>query len=423
MINILVFEDEEVSSLQPITTSRPAFAISCACIRLVDWLSSLKENVTFDVRTHLQELVVADFPKLTEKLNAKYSTTLIISALIVPCQSNFRHLNSLLESLASAPADETRVVAIDQNRTAVAFAAPTAELLSPDSKLCDTVSALKSNFDGDCSIALDAFRYPHDVVAFNQKHFVENLESLIACSELKEIRDGVYAHESANVDPTFIAKTDSGPVLFAENAKVGPFTFFDGPVYVGPNCTILEHASLKDYVCLTNTIKAGGEIEATVIEPYSNKQHHGFLGHSYLGSWINIGAGTCNSDLKNTYGKVNATYGQDRVQTNLQFVGCFVGDYSKTAINTSIFTGKSVGVCSMLYGFVTTNVPSFVNYAKTFASVTGVPADVMVTTQKRMFGRRGVEQRAVDVQLIHDMFKLTAYERNQDSIAYETPKL
>ena len=91
----------------------------------------------------------------------------------------------------------------------------------------------------------------------------------------------------------------------------------------------------------------------------------------------------------------------------MQFVGAIVGDYAKTAINTGIFTGKTVGVCSMVYGFVTTNVPSFVNYARLFGQVTEAPVEVMVATQRRMFERRGVTQRPCDVQLLHDMYRLT----------------
>ena len=182
-------------------------------------------------------------------------------------------------------------------------------------------------------------------------------------------------------------------------------------MYIGPNSRINEHAAIKDCVSLGHTTKIGGEIEGSVIECYSNKQHHGFLGHSYLGSWINLGAGTCNSDLKNTYGQVNMEYGDNKVATGMQFVGCVMGDYAKSAINTGIFTGKTIGTCSMLYGFVTTNVPSFVNYARLFGQTTEMPPAIMVSTQKRMFGRRNVEQRPCDIQLLHDMYKATAAER------------
>jgi len=155
----------------------------------------------------------------------------------------------------------------------------------------------------------------------------------------------------------------------------------------------------------------GGEVEASVIEPYTNKQHHGFLGHSYLGSWINLGAGTGNSDPKNTYGHVNMEHQGQKIATGMQFVGCIIGDYSKSAINTSIFTGKTIGVCSMLYGFVTTNVPSSVNYARLFGQVSELRPAVMIATQQRMFQRRKVEQRPCDVQLLNDMQELSRDER------------
>jgi glucose-1-phosphate thymidylyltransferase len=104
-------------------------------------------------------------------------------------------------------------------------------------------------------------------------------------------------------------------------------------------------------------------------------------------------------------------YRQERVTSGMQFVGCFIGDYAKTAINTSIFTGKTIGVCSMVYGFVTTNVPSFVNYARSFGQVTEMPPEVMVATQERMFARRNVKQRPCDIALVQAMYGLTQHER------------
>ena len=156
----------------------------------------------------------------------------------------------------------------------------------------------------------------------------------------------------------------------------------------------------------------GGEIEGVQTEPWSNKQHFGFLGHSYLGSWINLGAGTCNSDLKNTYGIVNMIYGDRKVSTGMQFVGCVMGDYSRTAINTSIYTGKVIGVGSTVYGMTPHNVPSFVNCAQPLNQYGVLPPEVLVSIQQRMFGRRKVTQRPCDIQLIHDVFTMTQLDRD-----------
>ena len=226
-----------------------------------------------------------------------------------------------------------------------------------------------------------------------------------------ETADGVFVKEGVSIGDHPSVNVDDGPILLDEDVQVGPFCYLAGPVYAGAGTRIIEHAALKDGVALGHTVKIGGEVEASVIEPYTNKQHHGFLGHSYLGSWINLGAGTCNSDLKNTYGKINIEYGDTKVATGMQFLGCVIGDYSKTAINTSIFTGKVIGVCSMLYGFATSNVPSFVNYARLFGQTAPLPAEVMINTQARMFARRKVEQRDCDQQLILDMYERTAAER------------
>jgi glucose-1-phosphate thymidylyltransferase len=258
---------------------------------------------------------------------------------------------------------------------------------------------------------LPLFDYPHDIIRHHLLNLSPNIEHRLAGGRFREIADGVFAAEGAQLGQHVVTNTSQGPIVLDEQATVGPFCYLSGPAYLGPNARVIEQSALKDGVALGHTTKVGGEVEGAVIEPYTNKQHHGFLGHSYLGSWVNLGAGTCNSDLKNTYGPVNMEYHGRKVATGMQFVGAVVGDYAKTAINTGIFTGKTIGACSMVYGFVTTNVPSFTNYARLFGQVTEATVDVMVATQARMFARRNVEQRPCDVQLLHDMHDLTRHER------------
>ena len=138
-----------------------------------------------------------------------------------------------------------------------------------------------------------------------------------------------------------------------------------------------------------------------------------------MGTWVNIGAGATNSDLKNTYGKVRFQHRGEAMDTALQFLGCIIGDYAKSAINTSIFTGKSIGVACMLYGYVGQNVPSFVNYARSFGQVTEVPDEGIIASQARMFKRRNVTQRPCDIQLLRDMHVITRHERQ---IANDEPQ-
>ena len=271
--------------------------------------------------------------------------------------------------------------------------------------------ALPESLPAADDVSLQLLRHPHDVVRENLRQLPASLEDRLRRGEYRQPQPGVHLAGDVKVGEHVVFDPADGPIVIETGASIGPHSYLSGPALIGRNARLIEHAAIKDGCCIGHTVKIGGEVEASVIEPYSNKQHYGFLGHSYLGSWINLGAGTCNSDLKNTYGEINMEYGGGKVATGMQFMGSVIGDYAKSAINTGIFTGKTIGVCSMVYGFVTTNVPSFVNYARLFGQINELPVEVMIATQQRMFQRRGVEQRECDRQLIRDMFQLTADER------------
>lgn len=403
-MSIVLFEDDHVARLAPITLSRPAYAITCGSYRLVDWLERWQQPLRAIVRPHLAELQRIDFPQF-QTPRAGLGRLLLVNARLVPAASVLRNLRALSEAHTSG-------AFYWQGELAAALLSTDAWLTSTDpTKLADQLRLAGIEQLPRHDAELPLFRYPHDVVAWNMQSLKENLEDRIGTGLYREIADGVFAAEGAKLGQYIASDTGAGPIVLDAGASIGPYTLLRGPAYLGPKARVIEHSAIKDFVSVGHTVKIGGEVEASVIEPFTNKQHHGFLGHSYLGSWINLGAGTCNSDLKNTYGHVKMDYRGESVSTGMQFLGCIVGDYSKSAINTSIFTGKVIGACSMLYGFVTTNVPSFVNYARSFGQVTELPSEIMVATQQRMFARRSVAQRPCDVQLLHDMYELTRHER------------
>ena len=406
-MSIILFEDRRVTRLHPITVGRPAYAISCGSYRLVDWIRRLEQPVRAVVRPHLTEIQRADFSDLNADPANVDEPLLLVNSRLVPSVSVFKSLRQIVQSA------QPGIVRLGECVAAAllpsAGAPPAAELTVQ--QMDDYLLGGKIAQLGAIDVKLSLLEYPHDLIRFNQQIFPENLEFRLAEGSYREIADGVFAAAGAALGRHAVIDTGGGPIVLEKEAVVGPHCFLSGPAHLGQAARVIEHAAIKDSVSIGHTTKIGGEVAASIIEPYTNKQHHGFLGHSYLGSWINLGAGTCNSDLKNTYGQVKMEYDGEKVDTGMQFIGCIMGDYAKSAINTGIFTGKTVGACSMVYGFVTTNVPSFVNYARLFGQVTEIPADVMVATQRRMFQRRRVEQRPSDIQLIHDMFQLTHDER------------
>jgi UDP-N-acetylglucosamine diphosphorylase/glucosamine-1-phosphate N-acetyltransferase len=412
-MNIVVFEDAGVETLFPITTGRPAYAISCASYRLVDWLNELDGNIVGLVRSYLERIQLLDFPEFQPELDPKLKWTIVVNARIAPTVSNIRRLQRLM---GSGETEGGAALVIRSGWATAAAIVPTGLFADqPKSSWSRTIEDLTA--DSSTTITengLELFNYPHEVIRQNLKSFDENIAHRIGVGDYEERFRNVFLGQGVEINDPVVFDSKPGPIVIDANVKIGPFCFFRGPVYIGAKSRISEHASIKDGVSIAHTCKIGGEVEGTILEAYSNKQHHGFLGHSYLGSWINLGAGTCNSDLKNTYGMVNMHYGDEKVSTGMQFVGCIIGDYAKTAINTSIFTGKTIGVASMVYGFATTNVASFVNYARTFDEVGILPPEVIVTTQKRMFERRNVVQRPCDIQLVHDMFRITSDQRPDD---------
>lgn len=412
-MTILIFEDAQVEQLSPITTARPACCVTVASYRLIDLLEMLNRPLCGMLRGYLRDLQVASYPQMPPveqwALQTAPGPRLAINARVVPSAATLACLQGLL---AQSP-DQSGIV-WEGNQVAAVVNPPWSWQAISAAAGAGIESLLLSCKDlPSLSASLRLMSYPHEVIAANMSIFAENMQLRIDSQSYRQTTDGVFVAEGAQLGEYVLCDTRQGPIIIDAGASVGPYTLLRGPIYIGPGSKILEHAAIKDAVSLGHTTKVGGEVEAAVVEPYSNKQHHGFLGHSYLGSWINLGAGTCNSDLKNTYGTVNIEYTFGKVATGMQFLGCVMGDYSKTAINTGIFTGKVIGVCSMMYGFVTSNVPSFVNYARLFGQMTTLPPDIMTATQQRMFSRRKVQQRACDIQLIHDMYRLTQAERDR----------
>ncbi len=416
-MSILLFEDEFVPQLYPVSLARPAFAITCGGYRLIDLFVESNETLFARVRSHLQSFVPHDFAPFIQTEDGNVGQHWWLNARLVPSVSVVREVKKIIAAgkpaavisggsvaLAYLPTDK-----IDQG-----FARGENKSASKSSRVpsqTDLLAWVEREQLPLVKADLPLFDWPHDVLRQHLLIVADNLLHRIERGDYSEIASGVFAAEGAMLAELVVTDTRRGPIILDEFSSVGPYTFLRGPVYIGANAKVIEHAALKDGVVLGHTSKAGGEIEASILEPYSNKQHFGFLGHSHVGSWVNLGAGTTNSDLKNSYGPITMDYNGRKVATEMQFIGCFIGDYAKAAIHTGIFTGKVIGACSNLYGFVSSNVPSFVNYARSMNLLTEVPVEVAAKSQERMFARRKVEQRPIDAQLLHDLYDLTRDER------------
>ncbi len=157
----------------------------------------------------------------------------------------------------------------------------------------------------------------------------------------------VFVEQGATVEPHVVFDTALGPVLVRAGATVQAFTRVIGPCYVGHHSTVM--ADRISGCAIGEWCRVHGEISATIVLGHANKSHDGFVGHSYLGRWVNLGAGTTTSNLKNTYGTVALWTPTGVRDTGLQFLGTLFGDHAKTGIGLRLTTGSVVGAGANVY--------------------------------------------------------------------------
>ncbi len=162
--------------------------------------------------------------------------------------------------------------------------------------------------------------------------------------------ENVWLGESVDIAPGVVLDATKGPIILNDGVKIMANAVIVGPCVIGANSLIKIGAKLYEGTTIGPVCKVGGEVENSIILGYSNKQHDGYLGHSYLGEWVNLGADTNTSDLKNDYSNVTLTIEDQAFETGSQFVGLLMGDHSKTAINSQFNTGSVVGVSCNLFG-------------------------------------------------------------------------
>lgn len=222
--------------------------------------------------------------------------------------------------------------------------------------------------------------------------------------------DGLISLGSnVSVEPGSVFDVREGPIRLEEGVEIRAHTRLAGPAYIGPGSTILGGALSE--VSLGPISKIRGEVESSVVLGYTNKAHDGFLGHAYLGKWVNLGAFTTNSDLKNSYGEVRVGGPDGPVPTGLKKVGCFLGDHVKTGIGTLLNTGTVIGLGSNVFGgaMPPTYVPPFswgsgVNF-------TEYRLDKFLEVARVAMARRNVILDAATEELFRHAWETTRRER------------
>ncbi len=279
--------------------------------------------------------------------------------------------------------------------------------------------------------AVTVIRFPWDLVHHNPAAITADFRaagktgiegSMHAMSCVYGPEELCYIAPGAEVHPGVVIDTKGGPVTIEKGAVVFPHSRIEGPSYIGPDAQIVG-GKIREGCSIGPVCRVGGEVEESIVHGYSNKYHDGFLGHAYVCEWVNLGALTTNSDLKNDYGSVEVKIGGVTYDTGSTKVGSFIGDHTKTSIGTLLNTGSFIGVMCLLMASgapLPKFIPSFSWFLNGRFS-RGAGFKNLMKTAHAATARRKKPLTSEDVALIEAVAEMTKEERapliRRDSLA------
>jgi UDP-N-acetylglucosamine diphosphorylase / glucose-1-phosphate thymidylyltransferase / UDP-N-acetylgalactosamine diphosphorylase / glucosamine-1-phosphate N-acetyltransferase / galactosamine-1-phosphate N-acetyltransferase len=270
-------------------------------------------------------------------------------------------------------------------------------------KLPDIIENLKNKID---TIEIDAqvVEHPWELISLNKETLIKDYE-LLGKSQPYTVEKGGIVEQGAYLN------TDNGPIYVGAGARIRATSLVDGPCYVGTN-SLIDGAKIRPAVTIGNTCKIGGEVEESIFSDFSNKHHEGFVGHSYISEWVNLGALTTTSDLKNTYGTIKINTFNSTIDTGTLKLGSFIGDHTKTGIGTLLTTGCVIGCFANIYGggLFPKYVPPFSWGTKD--KLDEYELDKAIGVSKRVMLRRGVSLTQEYELKIKKAFEQTKKERH-----------
>ncbi|MCD6594093.1 hypothetical protein J7L68_00230 [bacterium] len=222
----------------------------------------------------------------------------------------------------------------------------------------------------------------------------------------------VFVGPDVKIDDFSVLDGSDGPIIIGRGVHIRSGAVIYGPAVIGAESLIMPYSRIRSETTIGPMCRVGGEIEASIILGYSNKYHDGFLGHSYIGEWVNFGALSTNSDLKNNYHEIRVAMPNGEVSTGSNKVGIFVGDHTKFGIGTLLTSGATIGVSANLYGggMFPKYVPPFI-WGSNSDGFVHYKIDKAIETARIVMERRGVEITDAYEKLLKGIFGYFSEDR------------
>ena len=407
-MSIVFFEDTSWKNFVPLSLTRSLFDIKIGSLTTIERFNNKSSKLL--TRRYLEGVTKERHPDCTVNKFEYNNDDIYINSLFLPLASFFKKWNVKKRFLITFK-DKVLMGRVDKSDSEYIYESVVADKKINNNKIGTEITSI--NDLNECGTL---YCWPWDLNA--------QLKDILKSQILK--RNNPEGVKVIGNNPVYIDKTSiigQGTVLDAS----------DGGIYIGPQSSIYqssiqgpvhvgEYTQVKPFSIISNSYigkncRIAGEIDSSIILDYTNKSHLGYLGHCYVGEWVNLGANTITSDLKMTYGTISMKVGDDKKDTKSMKLGSFFGDMSKTSIGTNIYCGLKIGISSHVYGNIFEDVPSYVIYGHGIGSENAeMDVSSSIKFQKRMMSRRNVYMSSEYENMMKTLFEMTINERKKAKI-------
>jgi UDP-N-acetylglucosamine diphosphorylase / glucose-1-phosphate thymidylyltransferase / UDP-N-acetylgalactosamine diphosphorylase / glucosamine-1-phosphate N-acetyltransferase / galactosamine-1-phosphate N-acetyltransferase len=410
-MRICVIEDAGVAGLYPLSMTRPAFDLRCGLGTLLERQRRyfVDADLAVRVRPPLAELTRLAHPGLPVNtaawLHRGGETVLVNARWLAPVEPVQFHPSGV-----GLVGDQI------------------AWVVAPAAEFDAWSEALSYKWDGKeprggCrQVGGTLIDYPWQLVELNGAAILDDFPSLSqrpATGGLHGVSvfgsvEQLFVDPEARVEPHVVLDATKGPIVIDRGAVVQAFSRLEGPCYIGPRSQVVG-AKVRSGTSLGRGCRIGGEVEASIFHGFVNKYHEGFVGHSYIGGWVNFGAGTQISDLRNDYKPISVFLRGEKIETGLIKVGAFLGDFTRTSIGALLNSGTVVGPFGQLLandGLLPRSVPPFCRIERGRLEEHCDPW-LLFDAAAKAVGRRNKEWTEAHLEFYFKLYAQTEAERHK----------
>lgn len=388
-MNYILFDNPNRTDLLPFTFIRPVADIRIGILTIREkwerWLDAKTSTLT-------EDYLSKKYPLVKGKQNILINGSICPNEKLVELVKKLKHNQALVH--------KDYLIAIHLNEEDI-------ENLESTENIVDVhtdVPHIKIQYLWDIfNKNGDAIQEDFDLITTNKESESASKSNTLICPEK------IFIEKDAVIECSVLNATN-GPIYIGHGAEIMEGSVIRGPFVLGQHSTVKMAAKIYGPVTVGPHSKVGGELVNSVIFGYSNKAHDGFLGHSVIGEWCNIGADSNNSNLKNNYAEVKLWNYPERkfINTGLQFCGLMMGDHSKCGINTMFNTGTVVGINANIFGhgFQRNFIPSF-SWGGGSSGSSTYEIERAFEVANKVFERRGLVFDETEKQILRTIYKLT----------------